>query len=110
MEINQKAPITINVELDENKIPKKISWSAPDGGIEDQNAKAMLLSFWNYEKKESFRMDLWVKDMPIEDMKQFFYQNLVSMTKTYYKATQDEKMTATMNDFCDYFSEKLNLK
>jgi hypothetical protein len=26
------------------------------------------------------------------------------------RATQDEKMTATMKDFCDYFAEKLELK
>ncbi|NNL62043.1 MAG: gliding motility protein GldC, partial [Flavobacteriaceae bacterium] len=25
------------------------------------------------------------------------------------RATQDEKMTATMKDFCDYFAEKLEL-
>jgi gliding motility-associated protein GldC len=48
--------------------------------------------------------------MPVDEMKQFFHQTLVSMTSTFETATNDEKMTATMRDFCDYFAEKLELK
>jgi len=32
------------------------------------------------------------------------------MSDTFMRATQDEKMTATMKDFCAYFAEKLDLK
>ena len=110
MALKKKAPITINVSLDENKIPENIKWSAPDGGVKNQDAKAMLLTFWDSKSKESLRMDLWVKDMPLDEMKQFFHQSLISMTNTFQRATQDEKMTATMNDFCDYFAEKMKLK
>ena len=39
--------VTINVTLDENNIPEKIIWSAPDGGVSDFPAKAMLLSLWD---------------------------------------------------------------
>lgn len=110
MAIKKQAPITINVSLDENKIPESIRWSAPDGGVENQDAMAMLLTFWDGKNKESLRMDLWVKEMPLDEMKQFFHQSLVSMTHTFQKAIQDEKMTLTMNDFCDYFAEKMKLK
>ena len=48
--------------------------------------------------------------MPVDEMKIFFHQTLVAMSKTFHKATQDEKMSATMQDFCDYFAEKLELK
>jgi gliding motility-associated protein GldC len=47
--------------------------------------------------------------MPVDEMKMFFHQTLVAMSDTFRKATQDEKMTATMKDFCDYFAEKLDL-
>lgn len=110
MAIKKQAPITIDVSLDENKIPENISWSAPDGGVINQDAKAMLLTFWDGKKKESLRMDLWVKEMPLDEMKLFFHQSLLSMTETFYRATKDDRMTATMNDFCDYFAEKMNLK
>ena len=110
MAINRQSPITINVSLDENKLPENITWSAPDGGVENQDAKAMLLTLWDGKNKESLRMDLWVKDMPLDEMKLFFHQSLISMASTFHRATQDDKMTATMNDFCDYFAEKMDLK
>lgn len=102
--------ITLTVSLDDNKVPEKLNWSAQDGGINNEEAKAMLLSVWDSKNKESLKIDLWTKDMPVDEMKIFFHQTLVSLSDTFMKATQDEKMTATMKDFCDYFAEKLELK
>jgi gliding motility-associated protein GldC len=102
--------IELNVELDENRVPEKLYWSAQDGGITNEEAKAMMLSVWDSNTKESLRIDLWTKDMPIDEMKVFFHQTLVAMSDTFNRATQDEKMTAAMKDFCDYFAEKLKLK
>ena len=102
--------ITLRVGLDENRIPEKLSWSAQDGGIDNEEAKAMLLSVWDSKNQESLKIDLWTKDMPVDEMKTFFHQTLVSLSDTFMKATQDEKMTATMKDFCDYFAEKMDLK
>jgi len=107
---NKKSKIEIYVELDENKIPEKILWSASDAGIKNNETKATFLSVWDSERKESLRVDLWTKDMPLDEMKIFFYQILTSMASTYKRATHDEKMSQTMLDFCDYFAEKLELK
>ena len=104
-----KSKIELNVALDENKIPESLSWTAEDGGISNEKAKAIMLSVWDSNAKESLRIDLWTKDMPVDEMKMFFHQTLVAMSDTFHRATQDEKMTATMKDFCDYFAEKLNL-
>ena len=101
--------IKFTVALDENKIPEKLSWDAQDGGISEEEAKAVLISVWDAKNKETLKMDLWTKDMPLEEMKHFFHQTLLSMSDTFYRATNDEKMTATMRDFCDYFAEKLEL-
>lgn len=105
-----KSTIELHVELDENRVPEKLSWTAEDGGINKEEAKAMMLSVWDSKAQESLRIDLWTKDMPVDEMKLFFHQTLVEMSNTFYRATQDEKMTATMKDFCDYFAEKLELK
>ena len=107
---NLKSKITLNVELDDNKVPEKLNWTAEDGGITNAEAKAMMLSVWDSAAQESLRIDLWTKDMPVDEMKVFFHQTLVAMSNTFNRATQDEKMTATMKDFCDYFAEKLELK
>ena len=102
--------IELNVGLDDNRVPEKLNWTAEDGGIKNEEAKAMLLSVWDHKAKETLRIDLWTKDMPVDEMKQFFHQTLTAMSDTFLRATQDEKMSATMKDFCDYFAEKLELK
>lgn len=106
---NSTSEINFYIDLDENKVPEKLSWSARDGGVNAEEAKAIMLSIWNSNNKESLRIDLWTKDMPIDEMKLFFHQTLVAMSDTYMRATGDEKMSETMKDFCDYFAEKLDL-
>ena len=98
------------VELDENRVPEKLTWSAQDGGVAQEDAKAIMLSIWDSKVQETLRIDLWTKDMPVDEMKLFFHQTLVAMTDTFQRATNDEKMTETMKDFCDYFADKLELK
>jgi gliding motility-associated protein GldC len=110
MAIAHKSKIEFEIGLDENKVPEKIAWNAEDGGVAAEEAKAIMLSIWDSKKKDTLRIDLWTKDMPVDDMKQFFHQTLVSMSQTFQRATNDEKMAATMIDFCDYFAEKLELK
>ena len=110
MAVTHTSEITLKVGLDENRVPEELKWSAQDGGINEEEAEAMLLSVWDSNNQESLKIDLWTKDMPVDEMKVFFHQTLVTMADTFYKATQDEKMTATMKDFCDYFAEKLELK
>lgn len=102
--------IKFTIELDENKIPEKLKWDAQDGGISNEDTKAFLISVWDSKQKETLKMDLWTKDMPLEEMKYFFHQTLLSMSDTFYRATNDDKMTATMRDFCDYFAEKLKIQ
>jgi gliding motility-associated protein GldC len=47
-----------------------------DGGVEQEEAKAIMLSIWDSKVKESMRIDLWTKDMPVDEMKIFFHQTL----------------------------------
>ncbi len=107
MAIIHKSEINIKVGLDENKVPEQLFWSAEDGSIENMEAKAVLLSVWDSAQKDTYKINLWTKEMPINEMKQFFHQTLVSMADTYETATGDDKMTATMRDFCDYFLENM---
>ena len=102
--------IKFEIELDSNRVPEKLFWTAEDGGIAKEEAKAIMLSIWDSKAKETMRIDLWTKDMPVDEMKIFFHQTLVAMSETFKRATDDEKMTNTMKDFCDYFAEKLELK
>ena len=109
MAVKHTSEIKLKVGLDENRVPEELNWSAEDGGVDNEEAKAMLLSVWDSKNRESLKIDLWTKDMPLDEMKIFFHQTLVSLSDTFMRATQDEKMTATMKDFCEYFADKLDL-
>ncbi|ATA68037.1 gliding motility protein GldC [Capnocytophaga cynodegmi] len=102
--------IQLTVALDENKVPEKLFWNAEDGGIYNEETKAIFLSVWDSKNKEALRIDLWTKEMPVDEMKMFFYQTLSAMADTFHRATNDEKMRDTMRDFCEYFAEKMELK
>lgn len=108
--MKQTSEIKLSVHLDENRVPEKLFWNAPEAGVENQQAKALFLSLWDSKAKETLRIDLWTKDMPVDEMKLFFHQTLLTMADTFYKATNDEKMMLTMKDFCDFFAEKMELK
>lgn len=101
--------IKFEIKLDQNRVPEKLFWTAEDGGVAKEEAKAIMLSIWDSKAKETMRIDLWTKEMPVDEMKIFFHQTLVAMSDTFKRATDDEKMTNTMKDFCDYFAEKLEL-
>jgi len=110
MSIKHRSQVNFEIGLDENKVPEEISWTAKEGGIHNEASKAIMISVWDHKQKDTLRMDLWTKDMPVDQMKQFYHQTLVSMSESFERATGDDKMSATMRDFCDYFAEKLALK
>ena len=81
--------IVMTVYLDENRVTDQLTWLAEDGGIYNEEVKAMLLYVWDSKNQESLKIDLWTKDMPVDEMKVFFHQTLVSLSNTFYKTTQD---------------------
>ena len=101
--------INIKVTLDENRVPEELSWSAEDGGVENEEAKAMMLSVWDPNQKETLRIDLWTKDMPLDDMKQFFHQTLLTMADTFEKATGENLISEDLRDYCYHFAEKMDI-
>jgi gliding motility-associated protein GldC len=110
MAIKHRSEIKIKVGLDENKIPEELYWSADDGKIENMESKALLLSVWDSKNKDTYKINLWTKEMPVNEMVQFYHQTLLSLADSFEKATGDDKMSATMRDFCDYYAEKTGIK
>jgi gliding motility-associated protein GldC len=106
-----KSTITIDVMTDENHIPQNIAWSASDTTVENvQKAKAMMLSFWDGAEKAALRIDLWTKDMMVDEMADFFYQTMMTMADTYGRATKYDDMVDEMKKFAHDFYEKFRAK
>jgi gliding motility-associated protein GldC len=103
----KESNISVNISLDEQKVPQSISWSASDSTADmKQQAKAMMLAFWDGADKTALRIDLWTKDMMVDEMADFFYQTLMSMADTYMRATQNQQMTNDMKEFAKDFYKK----
>ena len=105
----KETEITIKVKLDQNNIPEEIMWSAPDGGMKDQLSKAIFLSFWDSRQKETLKMDLWTKEMPIDEMNEFFYQSILTMGEAFYRATENIKIKNAIKKFSQSIKEDLNV-
>lgn len=102
-----ESKITIDVALDDKRVPEKISWSATDSTAEEpRKAKAMMIAFWDGAEKTAMRMDLWTKEMMIDEMADFYYQTLVTMADTFERATHYKEMCEDMKKFAVGFMEK----
>jgi gliding motility-associated protein GldC len=107
---NRNKKINIEVELDKQNIPENIRWSATDlQGFDEAACRAMILSMWDHNRKDTLRLDLWTKDMTVDEMKIFFHQTLVTMADTLEKSINDPRISGDMRDFCDYFAEKMEI-
>ena len=99
--------INIDVTLDKDRVPEEIRWNASDSGSENaRRAKAMMLAFWDGADKTALRIDLWTKEMMVDEMADFFYQTLMTMAETYQRATQDQQLVNEMKQFARDFYNK----
>ena len=103
----QKSTITIDVLLDNQQLPEQINWQATDTSMDSaQRAKAMMLAFWDAADKTALRIDLWTKDMMVDEMGDFFYQVLMTMADTFKRSTNQEALSDEMKSFATTFMKK----
>ena len=93
--------IIFKVTVDENNLPHKIEWNAPDTG-EASECKSLMVALWDEKENNTLRIDLWTKDMMVDEMKKFFHQNVMTLTDTFVRSTGDE---TTGNKVKKFFGE-----
>jgi gliding motility-associated protein GldC len=102
-----QSTISIDVNLDEQKIPHQILWSATQSSSEEkQEAKAMMISFWDGKEKAALRIDLWTKEMMVDEMADFYYQTMMTMADTFERATHQKELVDEMKTFAKGFYSK----
>jgi gliding motility-associated protein GldC len=107
----KKSTIAIDVMLNDDSVPENINWRASDTTIENaQKAKAMMLSFWDGAEKTALRIDLWTKDMMVDEMADFFYQTFMTMADSYGRATKHNEVVDEMKKFAHDFYNKAREK
>ena len=99
--------ITIEVTLDQNRVPENISWNATESTADAaRKAKAMMLSFWDGADKTALRVDLWTKDMMVDEMADFYYQTMMTMADSFERATHQQALVDDMKNFAKDFYDK----
>ena len=99
--------ITIDVLLDQQKIPADIIWNASQSNSDDkQQAKAMMVAFWDGQEKAAMRIDLWTKEMMVDEMADFYYQNFMGLADAFERATHNEELVNDLKSFAKTFYNK----
>ncbi len=104
----KKSEIKFDIKLDDNNVPEQIHWTATDTN-KTAEAKAILLAMWDPIEQTTMRIDLWNKEMQVDEMKQMVHQTILTLADSFERATNEKIMADTMRDFCKYFAEKMKL-
>jgi len=104
----KKSTIHFTVELDDNNVPERILWDAtdkPEPGVSE--TKAISVSLWDHSQKNTLRIDLWSKDMPVDDMKRFYIDCIGGLAQSALTATGDEHISGEINSLCERLVQHL---
>ena len=109
-EVVKSSDITLRVGLNAEQVPVRIEWGASDhnnGAMEE--CKALAVALFDKDKRDTLRIDLWTREMQVQEMDRFMYQTLRSLSQTYLKATQNKELAEEMAKFAHYFGQKTEI-
>lgn len=97
-----ESEIKFKVQLDEENVPEKIMWDADQKDTPGYSeTKSISVSLWDGNNKNTLRIDLWSKDMPMDEMKRFYVDCLGGISQTLLNATGDEYISGEINSLCE---------
>ena len=104
-----KQKLKFIVELDENHLPISIDMYSDEKETVEKGIKALMVSAWASKSLETLRIDLWTKDMPVNDMFIMYHQTMIGMANSLEKATGEENLAGALRDYCDFFAKKTKI-
>lgn len=108
--MGKKSEIKIEVQLDENNVPQKINWKAEGSEKEgDSLSKAFMLALWDQEENNTLRIDLWTKDMMVDEMKKFTCQNIITMADSFERSTGEAAIANEIREFGKSIAVKMGV-
>ena len=105
----KNSEINFKIALDSNNVPDKMWWDAtdkPEPGLSE--TKTISISLWDHVQKNTMRIDLWSKDMPVEEMKRFYIDCLGGLAQSVLSATGDEPMSQEINSLCERLAKQIS--
>jgi gliding motility-associated protein GldC len=109
-DIKRSSVIKFDVKLDKENMPLGIEWTADDGQFDEpQHAKAMMVGLWDGLQKEAMRIDLWTKEMTVEEMNHFTFQFLMTMADSFERATSNHDAAEVLREAAHDFGHKTDV-
>ncbi len=106
----KRAEIKLTIDLDDNNVPQHIMWESTDSqNKEAVPVKSMMLALWDHNYRNTLRIDLWTNDMPVDEMKRFFYETLLTMGDSFLRATGEKNIVEDLRDYCAHFADKMEI-
>lgn len=103
----QYSELKFAVELDANNLPEKIKWFATDNQNNNgEDCKSMMVALWDGNEKNTLNINLWTKDMQVDEMHTHFFQILLNLGDVYFKATQNPFVQEEIKQFCMNLADK----
>lgn len=109
--IVKTSKIEIEIGLNEDKHPEMIQWKSDDNpnGQDYTPCKAISLSLFDKDYKDTLKIDLWTTEMQVVEMDRFVFQTLRSLADTYFRATINQTLANDMQLFVDYFGKQTGI-
>ena len=104
-----KSEIHFTIELDESRVPEKIFWDAtenPNEGINE--TKAISISVWDHYHRGLLGINLWTKDMPVDEMDHFAIDVVGNLSQMMKDSTNDPKLIQILEDAGKQMTKHLN--
>jgi gliding motility-associated protein GldC len=104
-----KSEINFEIQLDKDRIPEKIFWDAtenPNEGINE--TKAISISVWDHYHRGLLGINLWTKDMPVDEMNHFAVDMIGNLVQMIRDSTQDPKMVSILENAGREMTKHLN--
>lgn len=100
--------INLAITLDEKNIPERMVWDATDAQVEGiKETQAMLFALWDAQAKTGLSIDLWTKEMTVQEMNLFFYQTFMTMSETFQRATNNLVLSQMIHKFAQEFIDEV---
>ena len=95
------------------KLPMEIfAWNRPEAMPAQRKfkfSKAFMLSVWDVNDAGTLRIDLWNKEMMVEEMQRFVFDTMNSLANTYLNATNDTEIANEIRDFSNAIGKKMKV-
>lgn len=107
----KKVDIKLSITLDDNNVPTQITWVSddPPSNGKEALAKAFFLSIFDKNQLETLQINLWDKGFEVGEMHRMTYHTLRGLADTYYRSTNDAKLSNDMARFAQYMGEELGI-